>query len=331
MKHRNRSTLRALVASLAVLAALPAVTGCRGRTKSAVDWEKRVPYAHGTALRHVPASCPSGHLYVDLQAVLANEATAATAELVGEKLGAELTDTVAEREGLRALRNSFKREGIELLRDLREIALCFRGDEGGLAVTLGGELSGKDVLGAIRRAIADQGESPPPVRVASGVPYVLLGKVAVGRPAPNVVVLADDPTLIGALLTPNDRAGAWGATPGRILVARGRGELDAEIAVSEQGADVVIEGRFPTKQAKDALESRRDLAATRLADTPLALLSDAVRSTSVDVQTGEAVLVLRAPSTLVADAIGRMTELPPGHLKKIIGYVFAPDTQEQKI
>lgn len=336
MNHRTRTPLvppavRAFVASLAVLAALPVSAGCRGRAKSAIDWQTKVPHAHGTALMHVPASCPAGHLYVDLQAVLANEATAATAEIVGEKLGAEMTDTPAEREGLRALRAAFKREGIELLRDVREIALCFRGDTGGLVAVVSGELSGKDVLGAIRRATAEQGDEPPELRVAAGVPYVQLGRVAVGRPAANVIVLGDDPALIGTLKTPTDRAAAWGATPGRILVARQHGDLDAEIAVSDQGDDVVIEGRMPFSKTKDVLEGVRDRAAARLVDTPLAILSDPVRSMSVDVEGGRALLVVRAKSSLIADAIRRMTQLGPGDFKKILGYVLAPDTQEQKI
>lgn len=312
-----------LVRLLTLSALVAAAPACHRTPKSAVDWQHRAPYAPGTALRHVPASCAGGHLYVDLPAARKNEALRTAVELASDRFLAGAAKSPNDKRALDALRTALVEEGIDLGRDTREIAACWAGGESGVVFTVGGEFSGKDVFAAVQRASEQLGDKVPEVEVAGGVPFVRLGGILLARPAPNVVALAEDAATLSTLGKPNDRAATWGVTAGRAIVARlGEGD-DLWFACTDRGAEVEVQLVTHTKKTAAEMESRRPSVADRLGDTPMKMLAPAVRAAQIAATGDTATFTLRAKSSDAAWALRAAVDLAPGELRRIVGYVFA--------
>ncbi|MGZ5971264.1 MAG: hypothetical protein ACXWP4_26520 [Polyangiales bacterium] len=320
--------MRRILLALALFSA--PLAACKGKApKSAIGWEQKTPYAKGTVFKHVPASCVGGWIYIDLPAVLKNEATATTAEGFASKIAHDFGKSGGKR-ATKELEAAFKEEGFAPLRDTKEIAVCYRGDESTLFV-FGGDYSGKDLLGALQRAVERSGDEPPKIENVRGVPTISLGKLSFTRVAPNVLVMGEDVVAAARLSKPFDRSAEWGFQPDRILVASLSGPDRWRISVAESGPDIEIFATSRSKQSQAELEKVRDRVAKRLEDTPLKLLSQAVSTTKIDVAAGQASYSLRVPSLLIADAVRIIADLPPGETKRILGYLFAPESNEQKI
>jgi len=306
-----------------VFAAALAVPACRSAPKSAVDWQQKAPYQAGTALRHVPPSCAGGHLYVDLPVARRNEALRTAIEIATDRFVAGAARSANDKRSIGALNEALHEEGVDLGRDIKELAACWAGGDAGVVFTVGGDFSGKDVFGAVQKASAKLGDKQPEVEVARGVPYVRLGAVLIARPAPNVLALGEDLAALTALGKPNDRASAWGVTEGRAAVARLGKADDVWVALSDRGAELEIQLVTHTKKTAAEMEARRSGVADRLGETPLKMLVPAVRATTIAESGGTATFTLRPRTSDAAWALRAAVDLAPGELRRIVGYVFA--------
>jgi hypothetical protein len=303
---------------------------CRGGApKSAVGWEQKTPYAKATIFKHLPASCAGGSLYIDVPAVLKNEATSATAEGMATKIAKDFGKS-GGKSATEELKKAFREQGFEPLRDTKEIAVCYRGGESTLFV-FAGDYSGKDLLGALQKAVERTGDEAPRVENVHGVPTLSLNKLTFARVAPNVMVMSEDVIAATRLSKPFDRSAAWGYQPGRILLAELSGPDHWHFSIAESGADIDLVATSRTKLSQTELEQGRDRVAKRLAETPLKLLSQSAASTRIDVASGTATYSVRVQGTLVADAVRIIADLPPGEMKRILGYLLAPESNEQKM
>lgn len=326
--------LMRVVRALAVVAALSgslAVAACGGRARSAIDWEHKAPFARGTVLRHVPAECGGGHLFLDLPAVAKNEATRAAVEVLTERFFAGMATTPSDHHVLDELHQALRAEGLDPARDTKEIAVCYRGAGGGMIAVFGGDFSGKDIFGAVTRAAAKLGDKPPEIYEKRGLEYIKLGSLRVVRVAPNVVALGEDLSALLMLGEPADRSELWGFKPGHVGFARIGGADDMFVSFTDRGPEVEVE--LLVRTASKDLESRREGVADRLADTPLKALAPAARAAQIKLGGGFAQIVLRGKSTEIAEAIRVAASLSPIELRKIVGYVFGgtDSAPEQKI
>lgn len=314
---------------LLALALSSSVVACRGKApKSAIAWEQKTPYAKGTIFQHLPATCAGGSLYIDVPAVLKNEATASTAETMAARIAKDFNKS-SGKEGSNALTKAFRDEGFEPLRDTKEIAVCYRGSETTLYV-FAGDYSGKDLLGALQKATSGKGEELK-IENVHGVPTLSLERLTFARVAPNVLVMGEDVSAATRLSKPFDRSGEWGWKNGRILLAELAGPDHWHFAVAESGPDIDFVATSHTKLSLPDLEQGRARVAKRLEETPLKLLSKPASTTKIDLATGTATYSVRLPASVVAEAVRIVAELPPGEMKRILGYLLAPESNEQKM
>lgn len=320
--------------ALALLAVLATSAGCGGRARSSVDWEHRAAFAKGTVLRHVPAECAGGHVFIDLPAVETNEASRAAFEVLAARFLAGMETSTTDRKVLAALRDSLREEGLDPSRDTKELAICLRGS-GGIVAVLGGEYSGKDVFRAFEKAAKKLGDKTPRIENQRGIEYIELGQLRVARIAPNVIAVGEDLSALIALGSESDRSAAWGYRPGLAGFARMAGDDEMFVSFAGTREEVEIEVIVRSGQAVKDLEGRRSGIADRLADTPLKKLAPAASAAQINSTSGFARFVLRGKSADVAEAIHTAAELSPAELKKVIGYVFGgtdgTGTPEHKI
>lgn len=308
------------VRAFALIAAL-ATSACGGRARSAVDWEHKAPFQRGTALKHVPAECAGGHMFLDLPAVEKNEATRAAVDVLAGRFFAGMATSSTDRKVIVALEKALRDEGLDPARDTKEIALCYRGPAGVIAV-FAGDYSGKDIFGAVEKAAKQLGDKPPKIEEKNHVEFIRLGSLRVARVAPNVVVLGEDISAMVMLNESNDRSEQWGYQPGHVGFARLGGEEPMFISFTDKGADVEVELVLRAGKTLATFEGKRESVADRFAETPLKDLAPAVRTAKIEIKSGVARIVLRGQSGEIARAIHVASELSPGELKKILGYVF---------
>lgn len=299
-----------------------AMPACHRQPKSAVDWQHKIPYEPGTALRHVPASCAGGHLWVDLPAARKNEAMRTAVELATDRFVAGAARSANDKRALGALKAALGEAGVDLERDTREVAACWPGGEAGVVFTVAGDYSGKDVFGAVQRASEKLGDQPPEIEVARGVPFVRLGSIVIARPAPNVLALGEDVATLASLARSEDRASTWGVTAGRAIVARIGGDDDVWLSSTDRGPEVEIQLTTHTKKTAVEMTSRRAGVADRLGETPLKMLGPSVREATITADGTTATFTLRPKSSDAAWALRAAVDLAPGELRRIVGYAF---------
>jgi hypothetical protein len=311
------------------LALLASTAACRGKApKSSIAWEQKTPYTKGSIFQHVPATCAGGSLYIDLPAVLKNEATAQTAESMAARIARDFNKS-SGKEGSNAVTKAFRDEGFEPLRDTKEIAVCYRASESTLYV-FAGDYSGKDLLGALRKAASSKDDELQ-IENVHGVPTLSLEKLTFARVAPNVLVMGEDVMAATRLSKPFDRSSEWGWKSGRILLAELAGPDHWHFSVGEAGPDIDFVATSRTKLTLPELEQGRARVSKRLEETPLKLLSKPAETTKIDVAAGTATYSVRLPASIVAETVRIVTELPPGEMKRILGFLLAPESNEQKM
>jgi hypothetical protein len=308
-----------------------ATAACGGRAQSAIDWEHKAPFQRGTVLRHVPAECGGGHLFLDLPAVAKNEATRAAVDVLTERFFAGMASTPGDHHVIDALHKALRDEGLDPARDTKEIAICYRGGDGGMIAVFGGDFSGKDVFGAVSKAATKLGDKPPDIFEKKGLEYMKLGTLRVVRVAPNVVALGEDLSALLMLGEPADRSELWGFRPDHAGFAHIGGADEIFIAFADRGAEVEVE--LIVRTAGKDLSSRRDGVADRLETTALKALAPAVRTAKIQTNGPAARIVLRGGTPEIAEAIRVAASLSAAELKKIVGFVFggADAAPEHKI
>jgi hypothetical protein len=312
--------LHARLTLLAVFATSTAA--CGGRARSAIDWQHKATFARGTVLKHVPGECAAGHVFLDLPAVEKNEASAAAVDVLSARFFAGMATTPSDRRVLTALRDSLREEGLDVVRDTKEIAICLRG-AGGVVAVFGGDYSGKDVFHAFETAAKKLGDKPPKIENDKGIEYIALGQLRVARVAPNVVAIGEDLSAMIMLGDAADRSEQWGYKPGLVGFARLAGEDEMFISFADKGEDVEIELILRASGSAKDYEGKREGVADRLGDTPLKALAPAARAAQINTAAGFVRFLLRGKSRDIAQAIHTAAELSPAELKKILGHVFS--------
>lgn len=324
--------------ALALLFAVGSTTlGCGARASSAsASATKRAPFQPGTVLRHAPPSCAGGHLFLDLPRAEKNEATRLAVEVLAGRVVGGIGTSPRDRRVFAALGDGLRGEGLDPVRDTKELAICYPNEHAGPIAVFGGDYSGKDVFRAIGRAAAQLGEKAPPVEERDSVQFVRLGSVIIARVAPNVIAVGDDLERLTPLATEADRSARYLYSPGLVATAViGDANDGVRLRIAESGAEVSIELSIRTNLSDAQLESRREGAATRLEETPLRMLAPLASSAKITTGDGRAKLELRGRSSDVGSALQTASELPPNELKRILAYVFGgrdgTGTPEQKI
>lgn len=299
-------------------------TGCHGRAKSAAEWaSKPTAFQRGTVLRHAPDSCAGGRLFLDLEAAEKNVATRAAVEVLASRITGGIAATPSDRRVFMALRDALRDEGLDPVRDTRELAVCYPGGDRGITAVFGGDYSGKDVFRAITAAAEHLGDKPPRVEERQGIEYVRLGRLVIARVSPNVVAMGDDVALLASLAAETDRSSRYDYRPGLVAAALIGDDIDGmRLRFADAGEDVLVDVSLRVKDSLDELEKRRSGVASRLDETPLRGLSPLVANAKITVAAGRARFEMRGRSADVANALQTATELPPNELKRIVGYVF---------
>ena len=326
--------VRALVLALVVGSA---AIGCHGRAKSATEWStKKTAFVSGTVLRHAPDSCAGGHLFLDLPRAEKNDATRVAVELLAGRLVGGVVSSTSERRVFGALRDALREEGLDPVRDTKELAVCYPGENAGVVAIFGGEFSGKDIFHAIGSAAERLGDKPPQVEERNGVEYVRLGRLVIARLAANVVAIGDNVALLTSLGAEVDRSSRYQYTADLVAAAQiGDDAHGIRVRVADVPPDVSIEISVRTNKSATELASRRDGVASRVAETPLHRLGPLAANAEITVSNGRANFSLRGRASDVADALQTAADIPPQELKRVIAYVFGgadgTGTPEHKI
>jgi len=311
--------------------------GCHGRAKSAAEWSsKKTPFQSGTVLRHAPDVCNGGHLFLDLPRAEKNDATRVAVEVLAGRMVGGVASSTSDRRVFSALRDALRAEGLDPVRDTKELAVCYPGEHAGVIAVFGGDYSGKDIFRAIGSAAEHLGDKPPRVEERHGVEYVRLGRLVIARVSANVMALGDDVALLTSLADDVDRSSRYLYTPDLVAAARIGTEDDGiRVRVADAAQDVSIEISLRTNKTADDLESRRVGVASRVGETPLRGLVPLASNAKISVANGRAKLELRGHATDVANALQTAADLPPNELKRVIAYVFGgadgSGTPEHKI
>jgi hypothetical protein len=253
-------------------------------------------YAVGDVLKRLPTDCKEGRIYVDLQALQKNEAFKANADTLDDKMAEAMKGPDGEK--AEAMLKSLKKQGISPLRDLRDFALCMKGEHKAIGV-FGGNFEGKKTLDKLSKAVTDADkEEAPTAGDVDGISYLQLkskkSKASyLGAITDDVFGVVDDKEDLSQLKkTGGDPS--WAAGKGRILAVKinvPKNDEPVEFSLTDKGDE--LEGKFHMKlPAKDAKAAKKNPAMFKtgmlgaipgLDKGPLSPIADDLKATKVDI------------------------------------------------
>jgi hypothetical protein len=288
------------------------------------DGEK---YARGDVLKHVPKSCKGGRIYLNLSALLKNEAVESNASLLAAKLSKKMKKK-DEKSG-KAL-EALKKAGIDPAKDVKEIAIC--GDVGmkDVVVAIGGRFAGKDPLGAIKKAGEEGDEKLSEQETDGGVKYLKSGKDYMALVSPNVLVVTRDKDQIDDLKKDDDESGDWDAEKGRIVSFKVKDKRTGDItgSITESGEDLDFKIAADLKDAekmkedpeafKGQLEAMLAQLAKKMKKGPFGKVAGDVAAAKIKVSGSKLTITCTVPSSDLGDAIKQAAESSDEDLDHVV-------------
>jgi hypothetical protein len=284
-------------------------------------------YARGDVLKHMPKSCKGGRFYLNLGLLLKNEAVESNASLLAAKLSKKMKKK-DEKSG-KAL-EALKKAGIDPAKDVKEIALC--GDVGmkDFVVAIGGTFSGKDPLGAIKKAGEEGDEKLSVQETDDGVKYLKSGKAYVALVSPNVLVITRDKDGIDELKKDDDESGDWDAEKGRIVSFKVKDKRTGDVtgSITESGDDLDFKVGADLKDAekmkedpeafKGQLEAMLAQVAKKLKKGPFGKVAGDVAAAKIKVSGSKLSITCTVPSSDLGDAIKQAAESSDEDLDRVV-------------
>jgi len=292
---------------------------------------EKAKYESGDVLKYVPKSCDGGYGYVNLGALVKNEALASNMEAIEEKLADAMKSAKDGKKASKALK-VLKSKGLDITRDPREIAVCTKG-KNDVVVLVGGTFSGKDVLAAISSANEAAGDGDMEVAKSEGVSYVKLKKKGIlAQVAPNVLAIGDDQDSVLGLKSKPGGGTGWDVSKGRIFTMHivDKKEQDIDASLTEKGDDLEmkfameLQGKAASgvkgdpEAFKKIMRTKIDEVADKLEKSPLKKLADPLRKTKIEVDGAKVTFTAAFPSADLASAIKAAAEADESELKKIL-------------
>ncbi|GAC1313555.1 MAG: hypothetical protein NVSMB14_14620 [Isosphaeraceae bacterium] len=294
-----------------------------------------VAYKIGEALKHVPSSCKAGYAYLNVFALLKNEAVASNFGILQQKMLDAMKDkNAANAKTTGKALKSLKTQGIEPIKDVKEFVLCAPADWKAPLALVGGNFSGKDVLTALvkaNREASDEEAEGIEKKTKEGVSYLKMKKSGVlAQVAPNVLAYGEGRDEVLALKEISGGADDWDVGKGKILAVHVRDKKNNVVGgITENGDDLDFVGAIElTGHEGDSLQ--KDPAAfktqfrqmlNQLADkidkTPFKNLSDDVRGAKIEIDGRKVIVTVKLPSSELGLAIKTAAESSDSDLQSV--------------
>ncbi len=290
-------------------------------------------YARGDVLRHLPKTCSMLRLYVDVRGLQKNEAFAANAETLQDKLAAAMNDDGDDKG--RKIMKALKKAGLYPTKDLREFAMCGEAKDD-YVMAIGGEFGGADPLDALSKAFEDGGDEAPKSLETDGVKMLELkgkkGKGFLGSVAPGVLVFSTDKDALAGLKDARTRAADWKVEADSLGVfyyrEAGRMAFDLGLASKPDGVEVTFVGTFEDetgekmKAAPKAIEAEFVKMAgkfgKKMAGTPFDAVATDVEATKISVAANVVTVTIDVATDHLAKLIGAVAASTPKELKRAL-------------
>ncbi len=299
-----------------------------GKDGKASGKKKSGGYSRGEVLSHVPKSCKTARVYVDIAGLLRTDAVLASADVLQEKLtDLAKSGSSGDKKAQKALK-ALKKAGIDPTHDVKEVAICAGAGPKDIVVALGGDFAGKDPLEAIAKAGEAAGEDEAKIKEADGVKYLKAGKAFIGLVSTNVIVFTEDKDSLSDLAKDNDQSSAWGAGKNKLLAFKGKDKKAGEFegSLEERGEDIVaklvldvkgLDEKGSSSAVKKQLEATAEQLGKKLKG-PFKKLGDAVAETKFQVDGDTVTVTLSVPSSDLADVIKKLAAMDEKDLKETV-------------
>ncbi|MGZ6096094.1 MAG: hypothetical protein ACXWUG_28895, partial [Polyangiales bacterium] len=226
---------------------------------------------------------------------------------------------------------SLKKSGIDPAKDVEEIAICGDTSMKDVVVAIGGEFSGKDPLGAIKKAGEDADEEKlSENETEGGVKYLKSGKDYMAMVSPNVLVVTADKTAIDDLKKDDDESGDWDAEKGRILSFKVKDKRTGDItgSISENGDDLDFKISADLKDAekmkedpeafKSQLETMLAQLGKKMKKGPFGKVAGDVAAAKIKVSGSKLTITCTVPASDLGDAIKKAADASDEDLDHVV-------------
>lgn len=295
------------------------------KKKSTDDGDEK--YARGDVLKHVPKSCKGGRIYLNVGALLKNEAVESNASLLAAKLSKKMKKK--DEKSAKAF-DALKKAGIDPAKDVKEIAIC--GDLGmkDVVVAIGGKFAGKDPLAAIKKAGEEGDEKLSENETDGGVKYLKSGKDYMALVSPNVLVVTRDKDQIDDLKKDDDESSDWDAEKGRIVSFKVKDKRTGDItgSITENGEDLDFKIAADLKDAekmkedpeafKQQLEAILAQLSKKMKKGPFGKVAGDVADAKIKVSGSKLTITCTVPSADLGDAIKKAAESSDEDLDHVV-------------
>jgi hypothetical protein len=295
------------------------------------DGEAAVKYKNGDALKHVPGTCKAGYAYLNLGAFLKNEAIASNADSLQEKLGDAMKSGKDAKKASKALK-ALKKSGFDFTKDIKEFAMCAPSDWKDPVAIVGGNFSGKDILGALVKANDATGDGGDLEKKESdGISYLKMKKGVLALVGPNVIAVGDHKDDVFELKKKGSGADAWDVGKGRIFamhvvdkkdmnvdgsITENGDNLDFKVAVEMNGSQGEQMKANPA-QFKTEFKKMANQIADKLEKTPFKNLADDIRGAKIEIDGSKVTVTITSPASELALAIKTAAEASEDDLGKM--------------
>lgn len=292
--------------SVGVLEILP-VASTTATVADAPSWRP------GGVLKHLPARCDYGRIYINVDELFAGGGTAALARLAAAK-------PPVDKDGktIQTLVNAFEKAGKNAFAATKEVAICFESSDKTRVVALRIDLEGLDGPAAIvTKAIAESEGKPPKVETAGGFVWIEHRDgqtVAVGN---DLIVYGHSRKAVEGSVLGSSAASEFDDAGGQVIWAHLR-ENDALVKLRAIGADFDFQLEMHLGPSAGSIVSSwrtmlPQLDAVMTADaklTPLAPLMPALQRASIQASGEQVTVSTRMPKTVVTEILQRIVDAP---------------------